>query len=67
MRTGSILKPWGAVSIHQRMIDDNEIKRQHHFDDIHVRVGTSDPDVLQKRMHILSLSLFELRGKPYLF
>ncbi|VDK88162.1 unnamed protein product [Litomosoides sigmodontis] len=59
---GNIL-PWGAVSIHRRMIDENEIKRQHHFDDIHARVSTNDPDVLQKRMHILSLSLLELRDE----
>uniref|UniRef100_A0A0R3S4P0 Amidase domain-containing protein n=1 Tax=Elaeophora elaphi TaxID=1147741 RepID=A0A0R3S4P0_9BILA len=56
-------KPWGAVSIHQRMINDNEIKRQRHIDDIHVRVSTNDPDVLQKRMYILSLNFFELRDE----
>ncbi|VBB28696.1 unnamed protein product [Acanthocheilonema viteae] len=45
------------------MINDNEIKRKRHIDDIHVRVSTNDPDVLQKRMYILSLNFFELRDE----
>ncbi|VIO87637.1 amidase, putative [Brugia malayi] len=60
---GSILKPWGAVSIHQRMINENEVKRQRHINDIHLRVSTNDSDILEQRMHILSLNFFELRDE----
>ncbi|KAM3725335.1 Monoglyceride lipase [Dirofilaria immitis] len=59
---GNIL-PWGAVSIHQKMINENEVKRQQHINGIRVRVETNDPDVLQQRTRILSLNFFELRDE----
>ncbi|VDO35426.1 unnamed protein product [Onchocerca flexuosa] len=60
---GSILKPWGIVSTHQRMINENEKKRQQRMNDIHEKVKTDDPDVLQQRKRILSLDFFALRNE----
>lgn len=59
---GNIL-PWGAVSIHQRMISENEAKRQRHINEIRERVNTTDADVVQQRLYILSLNFFELRNE----
>ncbi|VDK75438.1 unnamed protein product, partial [Onchocerca ochengi] len=55
--------PWGITSTHQRMINENENKRQQRINDIHARVQTNDPDVLQQRMRILSLDFFSLRNE----
>uniref|UniRef100_A0A915PZZ0 Amidase domain-containing protein n=1 Tax=Setaria digitata TaxID=48799 RepID=A0A915PZZ0_9BILA len=56
-------KPWGAVSIHQRMINENEIKRQRHINNISTTVSTTDPEVLKQRDYILSLDFFQLRDE----
>lgn len=49
------------------MINENEAKRQRHINEIRERVNTTDADVVEQRLYILSLSFFELRSKLYLF